>query len=165
MNHQVPPTAVDRPLQTPRISPVVLFFARPATWSGYKYEQSSTESSCCCCSFFATGATKFGPCSVESPTLHMNQLNQQSLIPADLDWFIKGLVGGSTCFLQSNHFPPSGVTQKQELEIFPHPLPCYSDTFKPQSHPHCNYTEIHMAHTLADKRLISMELYRYKSLL
>lgn len=57
-------------------------------------------------------------------TLHMNQLKQQSLIPAGLDQFIKGLVGWSTCFLQSNHFPQSRVTQMQELESFPHPVLC-----------------------------------------
>lgn len=100
--------------------------------TSYKYEQRLTESSCCYCH-----TAKFGPC-VQSLRLQVNQLNQQSLIPDSQDWFIKGLISVSTCFSQPNHFPRSHVTQRQEYEIFPHPLKTIRGHHMPKSDQCCN---------------------------
>lgn len=121
MNHQVPPTAVNCPPPPPdpldysHQSTVRLCSLCGELQTSYKYQQHLTESSCCCCH-----TAKFGPC-VQSLRLPVNQLNQQSLIPAGQDRFIKGLISASSCFSQPNHFPRSRVTQRQEYEIFPHP--------------------------------------------
>lgn len=106
------------PPKTLWITPITLQSDCPpsveALRTGYKYERHLTESSCCYCH-----TAKFGPC-VQSPRLQVNQLNQQSLIPASQDRFIKDLISVSSCFSQPNHFPRSHATQWQEYQIFPH---------------------------------------------
>lgn len=120
LNHQVAPTAVKwAPSRHSGLLPSV--YSQTSLSASRRFRPVINTSSTSQQVHVATSTQpNLGPC-VQSPRLQVNQLNQQSLIPAGRDKFIKGLFSVSSCFSQPDHFPRSRVTQRQGYEMFPHP--------------------------------------------
>lgn len=122
LNHHVAPNSCELPPRHSGLLPSVcdwtslspLGVSRPVINMSSTWQRGPI---CCYCH-----TAKFGP-GAQSSRLEENQLNQQSLIPASVDSFIKGLISVSSCLPQPNHFPTALVSCDSEAEIRNLPTP------------------------------------------